>query len=68
MNHTTMTGPNRRATLAVPRDCTANRPTRSTKENRVISRPLTCPCSMGMSCRPWKEPSTEIAGVMMLSP
>ena len=67
-NHTTMTGPNRRATLAVPRDCTANSPTSSTKARRVTSRPVTASPRPRTSFRPWKAPSTEMAGVMMLSP
>ena len=67
-NQTSMTGPNIRATLAVPRDWIRNRPIRMKKEAKVMILGLATLARPGTSCSPWKAPSTEMAGVMILSP
>ncbi len=67
-NQVTMTGPNSLATVAVPRDWIRNSPTRMTNEAKVMVLGPTMPCSDLTSFRPWKAPSTEMAGVMIESP
>ncbi len=64
MNHTIITGPKNRPTMAVPCRCTANRPMMITA---VIG--TTSSASLGSTTfRPSTADSTEIAGVIMLSP
>ena len=67
-NQTSITGPNRRATFAVPRDWIRNNPTRITKEAKVIALGLARLSKLGTSCRPWNAPRTDMAGVMIESP
>ena len=63
-NHSTMIGPNRAATLAVPRPCMAKSPTRMT-----IERGTTAFSKAGaMTLRPSTADMTESAGVMAASP
>ena len=63
-NHTTITGPKNRPTIAVPCRCTTNRPMMITA---VIG--TTSSASLGSTTfRPSTADSTEIAGVIMLSP
>ena len=57
-------GPKNCATLAVPRDCTLNRPTRIAT---VIGSTAYCICG-AISFRPSTADSTEMAGVMTASP
>ncbi len=62
-NQTTITGPNSRPTLPVPRYCSANNPTRMTS---VIG--TTRFATPGVSLSPSTAERTEIAGVMTPSP
>ena len=63
-NHTIITGPKNRPTVAVPCRCTANRPTMITAVIGTIHS-----ASRGSTIlRPSTADSTEIAGVIMLSP
>ena len=68
MNQTTMIGPKKVASRAVPLAWMTKNATSSTNETIVISLALTIPCSAGTSFMPWKAPSTDMAGVMMASP
>ncbi len=63
-NHTTMTGPNKAATLAVPPRCAANSPIRMAT---VIGATYSLKAGVA-SFNPSTADSTEIAGVMTLSP
>ena len=64
VNHKIMTGPKNRPTVAVPRRCTRNSPTMMTAVIGTIHS-----VSRGsMTLRPSTAESTEIAGVIMLSP
>ena len=64
VNQTIITGPNRRPTAAVPWRCTANSATMITAVIGTIQ-----PSNSGsMTLRPSTADSTEIAGVIMLSP
>ena len=63
-NQTTMTGPNMAATLAVPRLCAANRPIRMPT---AIGATYSLKAGVA-SFRPSTAESTEIAGVITLSP
>lgn len=63
-NHSTITGPNQRPTTAVPNRCTRNSATSTTR-----AAGTTQGVSAGViTLRPSIAPSTEMAGVMMLSP
>ena len=64
MNQTSVMGPKNWATAAVPRDCTANKPTRM-----AIVIGSTASLSAGAtSFRPSTAESTEMAGVITASP
>ena len=64
MNQTAMTGPKTRPTALVPHCCTANRPVRIAIEIGTTSE-----SSSGAAISsPSTADSTEIAGVMTLSP
>ena len=63
-NHRIITGPKKRPTVAVPRRCTANSATMITAVIGTIQSSI--PGSTVL--RPSTEDSTEIAGVIMLSP
>jgi hypothetical protein len=64
MNHSTITGPNRRPTAAVPKRCITNRPI-----NAVIDSGSTQSFMSGeTTSSPSIAPSTVMAGVMTLSP
>ena len=67
-NHTSMTGPNSAPTRAVPRDCTMKSAMRMTTLIIMTSSVVTLGPSPGMVFSPSSAPSTETAGVMMLSP
>ena len=64
VNQTTMTGPNSRPMLAVPRRWIANNPTRIAS----VAGKMNCSKAGVMSLRPSMADSTEIAGVMTPSP
>ena len=67
-NQTTMIGPNRLATLAVPRDCDRNSSTSTTALASSTVPWLTTWCSWGTVFMPSMADSTEMAGVIMASP
>ncbi len=62
-NHTTITGPNRRPTLCVPRYWMANSATRMTNVAGTTKF-----AAAGLNLMPSMAESTEIAGVMTPSP
>ena len=62
-NQTTMTGPNRRPTLPVPRDWSAKSPTRMTSVAGTTKF-----AASGLNFSPSIAERTEIAGVMTPSP
>ena len=64
MNQTSVSGPKKRATFSVPRDCTENRTTRMAI---VIGRTTASICG-ATSLRPSTADSTEMAGVITASP
>ena len=64
MNHSRITGPNSRPTVAVPNRCNANSATRIASDTGT-----TYAFNAGVATsRPSIAPSTEIAGVITLSP
>ena len=63
-NHTTMTGPNRRPMVAVPRRCTMKSPIRIAS----VSGTMKSSKAGATSFRPSMAESTEMAGVMTPSP
>ncbi len=62
-NQTTMTGPNNRPTLPVPRYWRAKSPTRMTSVAGTTKS-----AALGLNLSPSMAESTEIAGVMTPSP
>ncbi len=64
MNHTTVIGPKYLAMCVVPRDCTANKPTRMMTDRGMTYWPKAGETSF----KPSTADSTEIAGVMTASP
>ncbi|MNP41699.1 hypothetical protein D3C76_1354150 [compost metagenome] len=64
LNHRTMTGPNRMPMRAVPCFWIRNRATSTTTAIGTTQ----CPMPSNASCSPSTADSTEIAGVIMLSP
>jgi hypothetical protein len=63
-NHSTVTGPNQRPTLAVPKRCTMNSAVSTSSDSGTTQR-----CSAGAATsRPSTAPSTDTAGVMTPSP
>ncbi len=67
-NHTTITGPNRVATLAVPRAWATNSRTKTATEDSSTVELFTTPCSWGTVFMPSMAESTEMAGVITASP
>ena len=63
-NHTSVIGPKKAATFAVPRDCTANSATRITT---VIGTTKSSKAGVA-TLRPSIADNTDSAGVMMASP
>ncbi len=68
MNQTRQIGPNRLATLAVPRDWPMNRLIRITRLAISTIAWVTCGPMCGMLFRPSTADSTVTAGVSMASP
>ncbi len=64
MNQTTVIGPKKKATLAVPRDCAAN----SAIKMRMASGSTKSPNAGETSFKPSTAERTEMAGVMTASP
>ena len=63
-NQTSMIGPNQRPMPAVPRFCTAYR----TTSTAIVSGTTYCSNAGAATSRPSIAPSTEMAGVITLSP
>ena len=68
MNQSKHTGPNRAATLAVPRDWTMNNPIRTTRAMAISTDGVIASANPGAVLRPSTADSTEIAGAMIASP
>jgi hypothetical protein len=64
MNQMSVSGPKKRATFSVPRDCTANS---STRIATVIGSTMASICGV-TSLRPSTADRTEMAGVITASP
>ena len=63
-NHSSITGPNTRPTRPVPKRCATKSPRRISR----VSGMTTCSKALDTTFRPSTADSTEIAGVITLSP